>query len=332
MDKKLLPKKVAVVCSEVKPEYFPTVQAYQTEKNALRDAKKIAEYAAKLGMGTRVIPAGQQLIQRLKSYGPDVVVNVVDSVKGVDSQTASIPALLEFLGIPYTGCNTTSIAMGYDKYLVKLLMEGQGIPVPAGQLFLSHLAPLKKSLRFPLISKLNNIHGSVGLIDDSISDTEAHLRKRIKSLRKEYPLSGVLVEEYIVGKEISAFVVEGGDKKHIYMSEDTFTHTDNPYAIASFEFRWVNDNPAISIQRYESKELESLAQTAFTSLGMSGYGKFDIRKNARGVHYFIDANPNPAFAPPECDSPLANTAKNFYGVSFETLLSYIIESGLQKHY
>lgn len=219
--------------------------------------------------------------------------------------------------------------MGYNKYLVKQLMDEQGVPVPKGQLFTDYTTPLKKSLRFPLISKLNSIHGSVGLIDDSISDNETHLRKRIKLLLSEYPQSGVLVEEYIKGKEISVFIVEENEKKHIYMSEDTFTHSKNPYTIASFEFRWIDDNPGISMNKYISEDLELLAQKAFNALDMSGYGKFDIRKDSKGVHHFIDANPNPAFAPPECDSPLANTAKNFYGVSFTSLLSMIIQSGIR---
>ena len=329
MDKKMYPKKIAIICSDVKREYFPTVQAYETEKYALRDAKRIAQYVQTLGFKAQVIPANSRLISRLKSYHPNLAINVVDSIAGIDSKTATVPALLEFLAIPYTGCNTTSITLGYNKHLAKLVMEGQGIPVPNGQLFVDTKTPLKKSLRFPLISKLNNIHGSVGLINDSISDSEIHLRRRIKSLLKEYPQSAVLVEEYIQGKEISVFVVEDNDKKHIYMSEDTFTHSKNPYTIASFEFRWIENNPGISMNKYISKELELLAQKAFSALDMSGYGKFDIRKDSQGVHHFIDANPNPAFAPPESDSPLANTALNFYGVSFPRLLTMIIQNGLR---
>lgn len=329
MNKKNVTKKIAIICSNVKKEYFPTVQAYETEKYALRDAKRIAQYVTKLGMAAKVIPANSRLIAGLKSFNPDLAINVVDSIDGIDSKTPSIPALLEFLCIPYTGCNTISIAMGYDKFLAKQLMENQGVPVPQGQLFVDSLTPLKKSLHFPLISKLNDIHGSVGLINDSISDDETHLRKRIKSLLKEYPRSAVLVEEYIKGKEISVFVVEENEKKHIYMSEDTFTNSKNPYTIASFEFRWLNDNPGISMNKYISKELELLARKAFSALDMSGYGKFDIRKDSKGIHHFIDANPNPAFAPPESDSPLANIALNFYGVSFPRLLTMIMRSGLR---
>ena len=324
----IIPKKIAILCSDVRKEYFPTRQAYETEKYALRDANRIAQYVKKLGGNALVIPANNKMVGCLQKYHPDIAINLVDSVAGVDSKAASIPSLLEFLDIPYTGCNTPSIAIGYDKYLVKHIMDNSSIPVPKGQLFTDDKAVLEKSLCFPLISKLNTIHGSVGLIDDSISDSEEHLRKRIKSLLKEYPQSSVLVEEYIIGKEISVFIVEEKNTKNIYMSEDTFTNSNNPYSIASFEFRWVNNNPGISINKYESKTLERLAVAAFTALGMNGYGKFDIRKDTQGIYYFIDANPNPTFAPPESDSPLANTALNFYNVPFLQLLSTIITSGL----
>lgn len=329
MNKKILPKKIAVICSDVQKKYFQNVQAYETEKYALRDAKRIARAVSELGIIAKVFPANNRLVGGLQSFRPNLAINVVDSIGGVDSKAATIPALLEFLDIPYTGCNASSIAMGYNKYLAKQLMDERGVPVPKGQLFTDDTTPLKKSIHFPLISKLNNIHGSVGLIDDSISVNETHLRKRIKSLLTEYPQSSVLVEEYIKGKEVSVFIVEENEKKHIYMSEDTFTHSKNPYTIASFEFRWVNDNPGISMNKYVSNTLEQLAQKAFTSLDMGGYGKFDIRKDSKGIYYFIDANPNPAFAPPESDSPLANTVKNLYGVPFSHLLSMIIQSGLR---
>ncbi len=328
MKKKSLIPKIAIICSDAKKSYFPTKEAYETEKFALRDAKKIAEYAQTLGKKIVVFPANRLLAKKLQTFHPDIAINVVDSIEGIDHKAANIPALLELLNIPYTGCNSQSIGLGYNKYLIKQLLHEVGIPVPTGQLFVKDTAPLKKSLRFPLISKLNNIHGSVGLIDDSISMDEKHLRNRIKNLLKEYPDSGILVEEYIEGEEISVFVVQDGTMDRVYMSHDIFTNSKSPYTIASYEFRWVEKNPGIKVLPYSSKTLENLALRAFYAGEMSGYGKFDIRKDKTGTYYFIDANPNPAFGPPETDSPLSRTAEQFYNTPFSTLLGMIIRSGL----
>jgi D-alanine-D-alanine ligase len=85
----------------------------------------------------------------------------------------------------------------------------------------------------------------------------------------------------------------------------------------------------IESKKYVNAKVEALVLKAFGALGMKGYSKFDLRvKN--GVPYFIDVNPNPAFAPPECDAPIAKTMQDLYGISFETLLTMILSSALNK--
>ena len=62
--------------------------------------------------------------------------------------------------------------------MVKKLLQQAGIPTPTYQLFDTPNDILNPTLRFPLISKLNEIHGAVEITDDSISETENHLRNR----------------------------------------------------------------------------------------------------------------------------------------------------------
>src|SRR3990170_5065763 len=77
-----LPKQVGIVYSEVKREYFPTEAQYLTEKDALRDAKIIATYLEKMGITTLLYPGDALLPQKLRRDKPDIVMNLVGSVKG----------------------------------------------------------------------------------------------------------------------------------------------------------------------------------------------------------------------------------------------------------
>src|SRR3989338_5187552 len=177
-----LPKMVGVICSEVKREYFPTEVSYITEKDALEDAKVISEQITKLGIESKVYVGDDTLVERLKKDKPDMVFNLVDSVKGIDSLSSAIPGILEMLEIPYTGGDILGLALCFNKFLTKELFLSAGVPVPHFQLFNNPNDVLDPSLRYPLISKLNEIHGAVEITQDAVSENEKHLRERLKFL------------------------------------------------------------------------------------------------------------------------------------------------------
>jgi len=319
---------LVILHSDAKRAYFPTTAAYETEKYAKRDAEAVAAYARHFATSVVVLPANKKTLNYLITHPPTLVMNLVDSIEGDDKRTPEICGVLDFLSIPYTGNGLSPILLCYDKFMVKKILDAHNIPTPRGV----HIAPRAKlqtlDLTYPVISKLNTIHGSVGLTKDSISSDLHHLTKRIASLHTQYK-TDILIEEYIEGTEVSAFVVEEGEKRAVYMSEDIFEHGKNPFAIASFEMRWQEENPIIESKKYINKRVENFVLQAFDALHMSGYSKFDMRVRD-GVPYFIDINPNPAFGPPETDSPIAKTLQNLYGVTFETLLQSILNSALKK--
>ena len=98
-----IPKKAAIVYSEVQREYFPSEALYITEKDAEQDARLIGEYLATLGITVALFPGNTELPDRLRSHKPELVINIADSVKGDESLASTIPGVLELLEIPYTG-------------------------------------------------------------------------------------------------------------------------------------------------------------------------------------------------------------------------------------
>ena len=60
-----LPKKVGIIYSEVKREYFPTESQYLTEKDSQSDAEITATYLNNLGVKTFLYPGDSNLPKNL---------------------------------------------------------------------------------------------------------------------------------------------------------------------------------------------------------------------------------------------------------------------------
>lgn len=324
-------QKAAIIYSYVKREYFPTEEQYITEASAYDDAIFISKELEKLGIDVAVIPANENIIQELSLHQPEIVFNLVDSIKGKEYLSATIPGILDMMDIPFTGSGLLGLALCHNKFLVKKLLQTAGIPVPNFQLFHSASDKLDVGMRFPLISKLNEIHGAVEINRDAVSENEKQLRDRLSYLIKTYD-QPVLVEEFIAGREITAFILQGNVTK-IYLAEKVFNKPDEKYVFATFDDQW-GESPAdraswpYTYARYEDNLLKEYVRKAFDITDMLDYAKFDIRLDASGRYYFIDSNANPAFGPKELNTAMGLIVQELYGVPFGEILRRLINNTL----
>lgn len=317
-----LPKTIGIIYSDVKREYFPTEEQYITEKDAEHDAKLIASFLEKLNIKVQLFPGNSTLGKQLRSKKPNMVINLVDSVKGIESLSSAIPGVLELLEIPYTGGDILGLSLTMNKFLVKKLLQQNGVPVPHYQLFNTANDYLDPTLRYPLISKLNEIHGAVEITEDSVSETEKHLRDRLKNLIQIYK-QPVLVEEFIVGREITAMLLEGLNKK-VYLAEKIFKKEEGKYTLSTFEDQWLSKTgDTFEYQKYDDPILKEYVKKAFDVNKMYDYGKFDVRLDQSGRYFFIDSNCNPAFGPKEADVAIANIL-DMYGITFLEILKRLL--------
>jgi len=317
-----LPGKVAIIYSDVKKEYFPTEEQYITERGAEDDARLIANYLTTLGISVCLYPGNERLPFLLHKDKPEMVINLVDSVKGNEALSSAIPGVLELMDIPYTGADILGMSLDSNKFLVKKLLQQNGIPVPHYQLINTPGDNLDATLRYPLISKLNAIHGAVEITKDAISENEKHLKERLKFLIQTYK-QPVLVEEFIAGREITCILLEGKNKK-VYLAEKVFQHLDDKYLFTTFEDQWlISGTSTFRYAKYDDPILREYVKKAFDVTGMYDYGKFDVRLDQSGRYFFIDANCNPAFGPKELEVALS-VILDMYGISFYEILKRLM--------
>src|SRR5918995_2130288 len=71
------------------------------------------------------------LFERLSNDRPDLVINFCDTgLRNVATQELHVAALLEMLGVPYSGASPACMAICYDKQIVRLVAGALGIPLP----------------------------------------------------------------------------------------------------------------------------------------------------------------------------------------------------------
>jgi len=301
-------------------KWNPKTIPARTEKDADKDAAIIGKYLESLGLKVDLYPGNAKLTEKLKLNKPEMVINLVDSIKGFENLASTIPALLELLEIPYTGADILGMSLDTNKFLIKKLLQQNGVPVPNYQLFNSASDYLDPSLRFPLISKLNEIHGAVEITKDAVSENEKHLRERLKRLISTYK-QPVLVEEFIVGREITGILLEGLNKK-VYLSEVVFPENDEKYNYFTFEEQWLSHGNK-QYQKYHDPLLREYVKKAFDVTKMYDYAKFDVRLDQSGRYFFIDTNSNPAFGPKETDVAIS-VVLDMYGISFQEILKRLL--------
>ncbi|MBP9703075.1 hypothetical protein KBD69_05390 [Candidatus Woesebacteria bacterium] len=320
----VLPKKVAILYSDVKREYFGTEQEYLSEEGADIYATEVAKYVAKMGIDVTTIAGDDQLASKLQKFNPDMALNLIDSVRGSATLGSSIPGVLEVLHIPYTGAGTLGWALGCNKFLMYQLMQSAGLPVPTHQLVTSSSDMIDPELRYPLFPKLNYEHSSIGVGKDSICANERELRAKIKDLVTTYK-QPVLIDEFIAGIEVTASVLEGINTKVYAVQRKVGESIDD---VVTFDTKW-HDYMTMTYEKYEDPQLKIYVKEAFELLKMSDYARIDIRIDAAGRYYFIDPNANPFFGPPKETHATYSMILDMHGVSFEETLKRLFYNTLE---
>ncbi len=313
---------VGVAYSHVERDMFPTKDAYDAEIEVVERANEIIEILQKAGIKTKGYPADEYFLATLMIDKPDLIINLVDTFKGLDRLSTSIPAALELLGIEYTGAGMQGFLLGSNRQFTKQILEKYKIPTPAYQFFRRNGAAIQPDLGLPLIVKLNESGGSVGINKDAVKETADEAKKQVETMLSTYKMP-VIVEKFIDGSEVTAIVFDDGVKKHVFLGEKTFNgkidgrHEFTPiegYQDDTYEYK-KHTKYAAKITRY--------ATQAFSVLHHKDYGKFDIRVDEKNhVPYFIDSNPNTAFGP-SIGLPIADIVSR-YGISFEEMLMSLI--------
>lgn len=320
-------KLVAVAYSHVNRDDFATEGAYQAELEVEERAEEVMAEVAKLGIAVKGYAADKYFFTNILVDKPDLVLNLVDTVRGMDRLQPAIPGALELSEIQYTGAGLRGLVVGNDRHLFKQLLIAHDIPTPDYKFIRDLRFKIPESLGLPLIVKLNESGGSVGIDNKAVKETMEAAQKKVTQMIETYKIP-VIVEQFVGGPEVTAVIYDDGRRKHVFLGQKKFgIKPDGKHDFTSLEsYESMRAYKYIIPSQELQDKINPLVTRAFDTLGYRDYAKFDIRVDEETlVPYFIDCNPNTAFGP---DKGLPMTeVLMLHGVEYTALL----KSLLSKH-
>jgi len=318
---------VAVAYSCVEREQFATQEAYVAEKEVEERAQQVVEEVRKLGLEFKSYPADQYFLTNILVDRPDVIVNLVDTVRGQDKLSSAVPAFLEYAQIPYTGCGLTGMVIGNNRHLSKELLEHNHIPIPPYKFIKDLRSNTPPDFEPPYIVKLNEGGGSMGIDNRAVKETAAQAAKQVETLQGKYKIP-VLIERFIDGRELAGIVFDDGNSRQVFMAQKKFgLKPDGKHEFTSLESYSVSTSYSFEpVDDELCRRASEVCAKAFEILRFTDYAKFDIRLDEHDMTpYIIDVNPNTAFGPDK-GLPMADIL-GLHGIEFKDVLASL----LSKH-
>lgn len=304
---------------------------WKTEHDVVSTLRKLGHDVRPLG-----VKSDLGVIRNVvEEWKPHIAFNLLEEFDGVAVYDQNVVSYLELLRVPYTGCNPRGLMLARDKALSKTILSFHRIPMPEFIVApLGRMVKRPKWLSFPLIVKSVCEEASLGISQASIVDDDEKLKERAAFIHHGVG-TGALIERYIEGRELYVGVL-GNVRLHVLPVWELLLDKlpEEASRIATERVKWSrNYQKKYGIRSCEAKNLpdgmgeriQHLAKRVYRALGLSGYARIDLRLNADGHVYVLEANPNPQIADGEDFAESAETAN----LSYKDLLQELINLGLR---
>ncbi|MCH8271728.1 MAG: D-alanine--D-alanine ligase [Candidatus Marinimicrobia bacterium] len=323
---------IVVLCGGFSPEREVSLASGSAVASALKDAGHDVSIADP-SLGTEQQPSDSEVYKTKPGAEPPEleVTNQTKAIEMLNSplikdaelafltlhgrfgEDGIIQALLDSVGLKYTGSNVLASALAMDKDVSKKLFKEAGIRVIEwtmvrdGQVFHS-----ESDMDFPMIVKPNDQGSTVGF---SIVNSSDELDKAAAKAAKYS--SHVMVEKYVKGRELTVTIldkqslpiIEIKPKNKVYNYESKYTPGMTEYSC-----------PADLPEQLEVG-IQLAALKAFNALGCRHYARADFLLDSEDRFYCLEVNTLPGLT----KTSLVPKAAKAVGMSFQDLVEKIVE-------
>jgi D-alanine-D-alanine ligase len=276
------------------------------------------------------------LFSYFKKNRVDMVFNIAEGKHG-RFRESEVPAVLDYLNIPYTGSNTFSLALALNKTLTKKILRAENIPTPNFQLFVKGVEVLDPDLKFPLIVKPNCEGSAKGINKTNVVNNLQDLQLKVKECINIYGQEA-LVEEFIEGKELTVGILENGKTRVLPILEIDFSSCKKSgeyfYSWKMKEFQGNSELGLVPefhcparLDKDIEEKVKDVALRTHRAVGCLDISRTDIRLDKFNVPYVLEINPLPGLDPKESNFPIMAYAA---GMKYEDLIEAILLSASER--
>lgn len=226
----------------------------------------------------------------LSRFGNNIV-NTLDVampvLHGTYGEDGAMQGFFESVGLPYTGCDVLSSAIGMDKVVTKSVLLQAGLPVVKYSWFYALdwlkdpqavIAKVEREVPYPVIVKPANVGSSVGI---KKAAGRAELEEAVELARSFS--AKILVEELVVSlKEINCSVLGDWDEAKTSVCEEPVSSAE----ILSYQDKYLNKStkgmsgakrkvPA-DLAPEVAETILRLARETFLAVGCAGVVRIDF--------------------------------------------------------
>jgi D-alanine-D-alanine ligase len=270
--------------------------------------------------------------QKLVRARPHLVFNMAEGMHG-QNREAHVPAICEYLNVPYTASDPLTLSLSLNKARAKEVLAYHDVPTARFALVEDQAGLGRVRLPYPLFVKPVAEGSGKGIFASNLCHTRAQLRDRVSFLLETYK-QPVLVETYLPGPEFTVAILGNGRDAQCLpiIGFDFSTLPPGATPVYGFEAKWIWDTTDHQLDIFEcparipeklAQHIEMVALDAYRALECRDWCRIDIRVDEAGVPNIVELNPLPGIIPdPRANSCFPKAARAA-GLSYDELIQEV---------
>ena len=260
---------------------------------------------------------------------PDLVVLTNKIIMAKNGKEMWLSEYFEHRNINYTGSGKDALKYDINKISSKLKVFSHGIRT--ARFFITTLGEYKSlddiPIPFPLFIKPAHSANSNGIDQNSFAINFEDFQSKVKELYDKYK-QPILVEEYLSGREFTVAIIQADTL--LVVPIEIVPPLENDIRILSSKIK-TDDSEILKVITDINlhKKISKVAIRAFRALGARDFGRIDIRMDANGKCYFIEANLTPGMKRGRSYFPLSYELSA--SLTYDEVLNFMIESALKRN-
>lgn len=286
-----------------------------------------AEEERLLSAGVAPVPPGLEELDLLRTGDPTSLMSAPEfegvdvlflTLHGGEGEGGALQALLEMVGLPYTGSGPLASAVAMDKDIAKRLFRFAGVPTPDWLMAPATREEVEAELGWPVVVKPSKQGSSVGLT--VVREPEEY--EAAVELASRYD-DEVMIEKFVPGREITVPVL-GEDALpagEIIPKKEIFDYE------CKYQPGMADEIFPCDLPPDQARTVQDLALATHRALKLSNYSRVDFRLDEEGRFWCLEANTAPGMSAASLFPKGARAA----GISFPAVCEKIALLALEEH-